>query len=501
MKSLALILRDVDGGGPYPADPPPGPPPHVDRAVLEIAYRQLHAWLPVTDDQWPRPPVGPWDGRQRVAERDLAIGRLTWTYLQDWWTDNAQLARYADVDRYELDDAHNALVYWPPMRVLQRTQTRGALHLRIAADGEQGREEIRYALRLAAIHGLASVALEGPPTLIAGVWGWLDVRFNHNSGARAARPFTAFATPPAGPTPLTWSPPAVRLWARMNEAEREGAGRSVLRFASAVQDWAATVGKKAHRFIWSEEEATVNAGLLFLAPLDRAPQWERIHGLPPAAVQALTEARVAGLYCLHVRRLKLYNADDEGRLLALLNAFFVELARMLDLHLSVDAGYTADGDEDKLLYLGHLPVGEFVYPTWQLGCGPWPYFYRLPTPAAYDTAREIFFAPAAPHAQDHTGLRYMDREAWARLSDLEARAEVEEEDVREKFVREHKQKRTEPPTVPKERPTKRARTQARCFTCQRLHARTATLALAPVRLCSDECYRLYSLLGRNRSLE
>jgi hypothetical protein len=497
MKALKDLLRDVDAAGPYPADAAPLPPPPVERAAILDAYRRLQAWLPITDGQWPRPPIGPWDGRQRVAETQV-IGRLIFAYVQDWWADPDQLALYADVDRYEIDEGHNALAYWPPMRVLQRTKTRGALHLRMTTVAEEGLEELRYALRLAAIHGIASVVLDGPPALVHGLWGWLDVRFNHNSNADIPRPFNAFASAPAGPVSLTWSPPAMRLWARMTDAERGDAGRSVLRFASAVQDWAATVGKHASRFVWAEEAATVNGALLFIAPLGRVSQWERIHGIPEEGVHALASAGLMELYCLHVRVLKLYEADAEGRFLALINAFFVELVRTLDFHLSLDAEYT--DESERVLYLGHVAAGAFVYPTWQPGTGPWPYFYRLRTPDTYTGASDIFFAPAGIHRADYPNLRYVDPEGMARLLDLEKAGqeggdeELIVEDVRETMVRADKRAR---PAATEERPTKRARTQARCYTCQRLHARVSGLALAPARLCSDECYRIYSLRDRN----
>ena len=73
--------------------------------------------------------------------------------------------------------------------------------------------------------------------------GWLDVLFNRDSRGRTARPRpTDLIMPPVvhsavplhlGPWHLTWSPPAVRLWARLPP----NVDAEVLRFATVVQDW------------------------------------------------------------------------------------------------------------------------------------------------------------------------------------------------------------------------------------------------------------------------
>jgi len=463
---------------------------------MDALLGSLSGWLqpPASENHdWPRPPVGPASAELVVSPTpDFTFGGLGARLLTDWWANAVYYARYANPEPYDGDSDSQRLrrghLALPPIRVAEGYDTTDIIVSELHTGDD--RAVLRELKRIAMAEGFTSVTLdpitpEAYMRTLDGQYGWTDVLCNRNAGLAAPSPPRPLSEFPE--LLVTWSPPATRLWARMTKAER-GAWAGVLRWASAVQDWLAQPQRRPGRFYWEDVGSNVPAALLFVAPLDKAPEWSRIHGLNDTALAA-AGANARALLCLHVRALRIDRGDADGKLLALINAFLVEMARSRTMHLTLDAHYVpADAwDPDRLLYLGHKRSGGdagFVYPTWQQGMGPWPFFYSVPTPPRYAASSHVFFAPMLPN----TGrplAHYADREAIAVLSDMHE--EVAGEDQRERVAELDRGSATDE----SERPAKRPRLTARCFMCQRLHARTTNVRLAPPRLCSTACHEQY----------
>lgn len=466
---------------------------------MSVAVVQaLRQWLqaPGNEDHgWPRPPIGP-DPLSPPTPHEVTIRIggivLSAAALVNWW--DAARDTYAPAEPY--DTPSRTVFSLPPMRVAEGLDTcdivvKSIEMLPDLMDAGVERALLKELKRLVMAEGFTSVVLENVSVdfykrVLNGQYGWLDVLVNRDAGRSAPSKERPLAD--AAPLTLTWSPPATRLWARMTGDER-AEWESVLRWASALQDWLAQDEIRPGRFYWEEENAVITGALVLLAPLNKTPVWEAVHGLPDAALKALGNNGIRQ-YCLHVRSIRINRGDGDGKLLALINAFLVELARSRALHLTLDGRYINDEewDAERLFLLGHVATADgFVYPTWQRGLGPWPYFYVLQAARTYEND-VVYFAPLLPNT-DRAFLRYADREGHAALVELEKRVK-EDEDERETIILEDKGARAE--REPSDRPTKRVRTEARCFICMKLHAKTSGIQHAIARICSKTCYDMYS---------
>ena len=468
--------------------------------------------------------------RDVIVSMDYEAGglKVELNIMQNWWTIHARekaehgssetdypviAERYARHNVYDLDEGHNERIYWPPMR---QADTLGTLDVQIhyirTAPGLRGQgigtRLLRQLQRLAMAEGYSSLIADWVHipfyALTTKLWGWTDVLFNRETGQHR-RPLTAFFTSelgkeapqPVGPWHLTWSPPATRLWGRMTPEQR-AEWADVLRFASAVQDWvAAPDPARAERFFWDgqDEHAAVDRALIFLV----AGSEERIHGL---RADLLAVDRV-----LHVRNLS-FQRTPGLLLLALLNAFFVELGRSLSCAVTWDAGYL--GNEESypaLLYLGDQPISGFIYPSWQPGMGAWPYIYSIwANESVYAASNrelgeamdldepigrmifQVFVMPYAENkepAEAESRPRYTDPAAFKKLEE----ADILEGDRRMHIVEEDKKMEAHVDELPAGPPAKRSR--LRCYICQRLHARETSLRIAVPRLCSIACHDIH----------
>jgi hypothetical protein len=399
--------------------------------------------LPLRDEEpWPRPPLALLGGKPKVR---ADVGKITsgvhrhrdfygpgdeplaecemQVLLTPWWEappntvdrvggtynkDALDYKRGYEHALWDLDPGHAAAVYWPPHVALSEGKdvVRDVLILEITYIRLDGRLQSKgigpdYVARL---QRLAMV--EGYNVLIAHwvhqpfartayrAFGWLDYDFNRDTLPQPLRPrrtWDAFFPPalldeervPIGMWHLTWSPPAVRLWARLS-----GLGVNdpvLLRLAAVIQDWAATPesadSPEAKRFHWQADDYEV---LLFLVAKNAVGA--RVHGIPDD--RFLPNKGFYSERVLHVRNARV---PQEDRLRTrLLNAFFVELGRALLMSVTWDVAY-GGGDEDLL---DLASAGEFTYPTWQPGLGAWPYILRYEAHADYEPTNRL---PRAGH--------------------------------------------------------------------------------------------------------
>jgi GNAT superfamily N-acetyltransferase len=406
--------------------------------------RRNEGILPPRDEEaWPRPPLALLGEKPKVRadvgkitsgalthddfygpEKDPIAECAMQVLLTPWWeapnvvdpkavTYNKAALDYKrgyEHALWDLDPGHTAAVYWPPHVALSEGKpvVRDVLILEITyirLDGRlQGKgvgpDYIARLQRLAMVEGynvLIAHWVHQPFARSAYcAFGWLDYDFNRDTLAQPLRPrrtWDAFFPPalldkervPIGMWHLTWSPPSVRLWARLT-----GLGVNdpvLLRLAAVIQDWVATPdpadSPEAKRFHWHSDDYEV---LLFLVAKNAVGA--RIHGIPDD--RFLPSKPFYSERVLHVRNTRVPQGDRLRT--RLLNAFFVELGRALLMSVTWDVAYGAEEEEDLL---DVASPGVFTYPTWQPGLGAWPYILHYEAHPDYEPTNRL--AGERPH--------------------------------------------------------------------------------------------------------